>query len=199
MARKLREITEGAMYHTFSRIINKEALMRPKKIKYLMELVLKMALEKYDFELNGYALMDDHFHYLITTIAGQANISTIMQFIKSQFAQRYNEMMNRSGPVWNERFGSKIIENSEEPNYYCNWLCMYIFYNPVRKGYVENPRDYEFSCMDFYLKENYEPKLKLTLSKYFLELGVSFKERVKKFLEFETLYVEAKIKDLVPA
>ena len=163
--------------------------MRSKKMKYLMEHVIELTLKKYKFELNNYVLLDNHFHFLITTIENEATISTIMQFIKAQYAQRYNKMMDRSGPVWNERFGHTIVENADDPEFYCNWLCMYIFYNPVRKEYVTDPKKYEFSCMRFYLEENYIPKLKLTLNKYFLKLGGNFRERVDKFLEFEKLYV----------
>ena len=61
--------------------------MKRKKMKYLMEHVLNKALKKYKFLLNNYALLDNHFHFTITTIEGEATISTIMQFIKAQFAQ----------------------------------------------------------------------------------------------------------------
>ena len=190
MARQTREIIENCVYHTFSRLHNKEDLMKPKEIKHLMELVLEMALEKYKFHLNNYALLDNHFHFMMTTLAGEANISTIMQFIKSQFAQRYNKMMNRSGSVWNERFGDTIIENSEYPLFYFLWLCIYIFYNPVRKNYVSDPRNYEFSCMGFYLDEHHKPRLNLTHSKYFINLGKTFKERVAEILKFEDMYLK---------
>ena len=127
---------------------------------------------------------------MITTLEGEANISTIMQFIKSQFAQRYNKIMNRSGSVWNERFGDTIIENSPFPIFYFLWLCVYIFYNPVRKGYVSDPRNYEFSCIKFYLEEDYKPRLNLTHSKYFNNLGKTFKERAREIIKFEELYVK---------
>ena len=52
--------------------------------------------------------------------------------------------------------------------------------------------------MRFYFEEDYKPKLKITLNKYFMELGETFKERVQKLLEFEKLYVELKIKGSVP-
>src|SRR5210317_1671707 len=91
---KIREIRQGVLYHTFSRLINREPLMRAKKMKYLMEHVLNKALKKYKFELNNYALLDNHFHFLITTIEDEATIAEIMQFIKAQFAQRYNKMVN---------------------------------------------------------------------------------------------------------
>ena len=67
MARKTREIMENCVYHTFSRLHNKADLMGTKENKYLMEEVLGMALEKYNFDLNNYAILSNHVHFMITT------------------------------------------------------------------------------------------------------------------------------------
>ena len=61
MARKTREIKKNSVYHTFSRLHNKENLMRSKKIKQLMVDVLELALNKYKFHLHNYTLLDNHF------------------------------------------------------------------------------------------------------------------------------------------
>ena len=187
---RLRDQTPGCTHHTYSRIIDNKSYMKPKKNKYLMEQVVRKALKKYNFELNIYTLLDNHFHFVIRTIAGEAKISTIMQFIKSQFAQSYNKSENRTGPVWNERYGDKIIEYAEDPVAYYNWLCHYIFFNAVRKGYVTDPGNYEFSCRKFFFEEDYKPRVKLTMSEYFLKLGKTVTERIEKFLEIEKLYIE---------
>ena len=188
--KRLRDQTPGMVHHTYSRIGNNKPYMSTKKMKYLMEHVIRQAQKKYKFELNNYTLLANHFHFLITTIAGEAKISTIMQFIKSQFAQRYNKSVNRMGPVWNERYGDRIIEHAEDPVFYYNWLCHYIFFNAVRKGYVIHPGDYEFSCRGFFFEKDYKSRVKLTMSKYFLMLGQTAEERIKKFLEIEKLYIE---------
>ena len=187
---RLRDQTPGYTHHIYSRIINNKRFMKSKKMKYLMEHVIRITLKKYNFELNNYTLIDNHFHFVIKTIAGEAKISTIMQFIKSQFAQRYNKSENRMGPVWNERYGDRIIEHAEDPVFYFNWLCHYIFFNAVRKNYVLDPGEYEFSCRGFFLEKNYKPRIKLTVSEYFLRLGKNAEERIKKFLEIEKLYIK---------
>ena len=187
---RLRDQTQGYTHHTFSRIIDNNSYMKTKKMKKLMEQIIRKAQKKYTFELNCYTLLDNHFHFIIKTIAGEAKISTIMQYIKSQFAQSYNKLENRTGPVWNERYGDKIIEYAEDPVAYYNWLCHYIFFNAVRKGYVTNPNEYEFSCRGFFFDKNYEQRVELTMSKYFLKLGKTFEERIAKFLEVEKQYIE---------
>ena len=94
--------------------------------------VLNLALEKYDFELVSYSIMDNHFHFYIKTLDDGETISRIMQFIKSQFARRYNRMMDRTGPFWNERFTNLIVERTKDPVQTFWIVFLYVGYNPVR-------------------------------------------------------------------
>jgi len=144
--------------------------------------------KKYNFDLNGFAILGSHFHLIVKTLKDEANISRIMQYIKARYAEEYNKMTGRTGPFWNERFKDQIIEHADDPEYYFNYLKWYLGYNPVRAGYVNDPRKYKFSSINAYLDENYEPKVKITLHEYFLKLGKTFQERVEKFLEYEEMY-----------
>jgi putative transposase len=188
MPRKLRICLEEVTYHTMSRCIEKKTLMRHNKIKDLMIYVLNSALEKYDFDLIEYVIMDNHFHFYVKTKKNGQNISRIMQFIKSQFARQYNRMMNRTGPFWNERFSDTIIELNHDPRKLFFLILEYIGFNPVRSCYVNDPRDYKYSSYKCYFDENYKSPIKITLHQYFLELGNTFKERVMKLLEYEEIY-----------
>ncbi len=188
MPRKHRIYIPGATSHVTSRCIEKKPLMRSKKMKQLMIDVLNLALKKYYFELVGYTIMDNHFHFFIKTPIGGENISQIMQFIKSQFARRYNRMMNRTGPFWNERFSDTIIELSANPRVTFFNVLLYVGYNPVRSKYVKDPRDYPYSSINCYLDENYISPVKITLHDYFLELGSTFYERTQRLLEYEDIY-----------
>ena len=150
--------------------------------------VLKQALEKYDFELVSYSIMDNHFHFFIKITKDGETISRIMQFIKSQFARRYNRMMDRTGPFWNERFSNLIIERTADPVQAFWNVFLYVGYNPVRSKYVNDPRKYPYSGFRAYVDKEYVPPVPITLSEYFLDLGDTFEERVKKLLEYEELY-----------
>jgi REP element-mobilizing transposase RayT len=162
--------------------------MRPKKMKDLMISVLNLAIQTYQFDLVNYTIMDNHFHFYIKTLRGGESISRIMQFIKSQFAQRYNRMMDRTGPFWNERFGDTIIEFTKDPIGFFIWILWYIAFNPVRNQTVRDPRDYEYSSINCYLDENYKPPVKISLPSCFIKLGTTFKDRVKVLLEYEELF-----------
>jgi REP element-mobilizing transposase RayT len=87
--------------------------------------------------------MPDHFHALIMPKQGY-NISSVVQKVKSLFA--YNM---RKGSVWQKSFYDFIIYSEEK----CREKLNYIHANPVRKGIVKDPRDYEFSSIN-YLEKN---------------------------------------------
>jgi REP element-mobilizing transposase RayT len=190
MGRPIREQVVGATYHVYSRCINKENLMEPDEIKDLMIIVIKETQEKFDFELNEFDILDNHFHFTIRIKNTTDTISKILQRIKSVFAKRYNKLNGRSGPFWNERFGSSIIEKAKNIVGYFIYLLFYTGYNSVRKGKVKDPRDYKYSSFNCYLDKNYKCQLKITIHEYFLSLGDTFEDCVKVFLEYEKLYLK---------
>jgi putative transposase len=169
--------------------------MRPKKMKDLMISVLNLAIQTYQFDLVNYTIMNNHFHFYIKTRKEGESISRIMQFIKSQYARRYNRMMHRTGPFWNERFKDTIVEFTREPEFYFFYILIYIAYNPVRSHAVTDPRDYPYSGINCYLDEHYVSPVPITLHEYFLKLGTTFVERVKKLLEYEDLYRKRIVRD----
>lgn len=186
MSTPKRTIGPDLTYHLVSRCANRARMMKRDKMKDLLLEVVNMALSKYSFEISAYVIMDNHFHFCINTLNDSPSISRIMQFIKSQFARRYNKLMKRTGPFWNERFKDTVIEKSDDPEGLYVYINSYISYNPVRAKYVSHPRDYRYSSIHFYLDENYHPPVRLTYHKYFLNLGKTFRERAERFLGYES-------------
>jgi REP-associated tyrosine transposase len=190
MGYPIREILANHTYHTMSRCHNLKNFMKSNKMKELLVEVINDALNLYNFKLISYVIIDDHFHFLIQTTSDGETISRIMQYIKSQYARKYNKIMERKGAFWNERFKSRIVELSDDPISYLNRLLWYFGYNPVKKGLVSDPREYKFGSINSYLLNDYVSEVKITLHKYYLDLGKTFKERTKKFLEYENFYLQ---------
>ncbi|HPJ33678.1 MAG TPA: transposase [Spirochaetota bacterium] len=188
MARPLRQIVQGVTYHCFTRCHGKRDLLKSRYArKYFIE-AISMCQEKYNFELIAAETVSNHIHLVIKTLENKETISRIMQFIKARIAEKYNRATGESGPFWNERFGSSIIEEASNPEEYLLWLLWYIGYNPVRKGISRDPRESEIGFINCYLEENYCSPLKITLHDYFHRLGGSFRERAKNFLLYEDVY-----------
>jgi REP element-mobilizing transposase RayT len=188
MPRKLRNTAQGSTHHCFTRCHGKKNKLKGKYgKKYFVESV-KMCQEKYDFELVAAEIVANHIHLVIKTIKGKESVSVIMQFIKSRIAEKYNAAMNETGAFWNERFGSTIIEETDNPENYLMRLLWYISYNPVRKGLSRDPRNNDIGFINQYLNKDAQVPVKITLHEYFYKLGINFEKCVSEFLIYEEAY-----------
>jgi len=190
MSRPLRNIAQGCTHHIYSRCHGKKNLLLGKYgKKYFIESI-KECQEKYDFKLIAAEIVANHIHLIIITAMGKQTISRIVQYIKARIAEKYNRATGETGAFWNERFGSTVIEEVENPEEYLLWLLWYIGYNPVRKGLSRNPRTNEIGFINCYLDRNYAAPIKITLHDFFYNLGNTFEDCVKRFLLYEEAYLK---------
>jgi putative transposase len=69
------------------------------------------------------------------------DLSKFMQMLKRRFSAWHNKKHGRRGTLWEERFGSVLIEDSEDA---LRTMATYIDLNPVRAGMVDDPKDYRW-------------------------------------------------------
>ena len=188
MARSLRKIGQGLTHHCYTRCHGKKNLLQGRYGKKYFIDAVRMCQEKYDFELVAAEIVSNHMHLVIRTIHDKETISLIMQFIKARIAEKYNRAMKTTGSFWNERFGSAIIEESENPENYLLWLLWYIGYTPVRKGETRDQRSNNIGFINCYLLGGHDAPVRITLHPFFLKLGNDFDECVKRFLFYEEAY-----------
>lgn len=174
MSNKQRICQPEITYHVVSRCVQGKDLMDSDYWKEQLEIIVNKAMEKYNFQCNHVAILDNHFHFMIYTTREGGNISRIMQYVKSRFAMLYNRINKRIGPFWNERFTDKIVEFQEDPLRYLLWLICYIGLNPVKKGLCSEPGHYRFGGLGLYTGEKPETKIKLTRSKWFTSSMVEY-------------------------
>jgi putative transposase len=99
--------------------------------------------ERYGFLLLGFIIMPDHFHALIMPKRGYS-ISSVIQKIKSLFAYKMRNMGIRRA-LWQKSFYDFIVYSEEK----CREKLNYMYANPIRKGIVDNLRDYQFSSINY--------------------------------------------------
>lgn len=80
--------------------------------------------------------------YLATFHARMWNLSWYMKLLKQRFSQWYNRRAQRKGTLWEERFGSVIVEGRGRPMVA---VAGYIDLNPVRAAIVADPGEYRWS------------------------------------------------------
>lgn len=190
MPRELRKTGQGLTHHCFTRCHGRKNLLQGRYGRMYFIEAITMCQLKYDFELVAAEIVSNHIHLVIRTLADKETISRIMQFIKARIAEKYNRAMATIGPFWNERFGSTIIEDADDPEQYLLWLLWYIGYNPVRKGLSRDPRHNDIGFINCYLKKDYEAPVKIKLHPFFYKLGSCFSECVEKFLYYEDAYLK---------
>jgi Transposase and inactivated derivatives len=107
--------------------------------KELFLWVVARAKTKYDFRLENFCIMGNHFHFLIKPGRGES-LSAIMRWILSVFAIWYNKRHKLTGHLWGERFYSKIISGLREFLLIFN----YIDENPRRANLVDDIRQWRW-------------------------------------------------------
>ncbi|MBW2060764.1 MAG: transposase [Deltaproteobacteria bacterium] len=128
----------------------------------LLTIMREVKAEK-PYNMLGYILLDDHFHWMIQIQEKSASettrifkkkknkygkenqywISEIMQSVKLRYTYRYKKLNQLKGHVtlWQNRFWDHIVRNQEDFNNHLD----YIHYNPVKHGYVSQPLNYRWS------------------------------------------------------
>ena len=112
----------------------------------LIELLLETMhnVKKYHpFNMLGYVFLYDHFHILIQVAGG--NFSEIMHSLKPNFTKAYKQRLGLSVgdsmKFWQKRFWDHVIRDDRDFENHLH----YIHYNPVKHGYVTDPRMWKYS------------------------------------------------------
>ena len=130
--RQPRKLRDGGRYHVIARANRKEMILETAAMKDLFLETVARAKKKYDFRVDNFCIMGNHFHMIIQPMNG-AKLSAIMQWIMSVFAMRWNRIHHQIGHVWGGRFFSRLIASLPE---FLQVFC-YIDENPVKACQVE--------------------------------------------------------------
>ena len=137
--RKQRKLLDGAKYHVAARVNHRELLLEHSSAKQMFLDVLARAHAKFDFRLDNFVIMGNHFHLIIQP-TGTSTLSSIMKWILQTFAIRFNKAHGLWGHFWGSRFFSSIIPDSRE----FLRLFEYIDNNPVRAALSSKPDEWKW-------------------------------------------------------
>jgi REP element-mobilizing transposase RayT len=139
MARPLRIEYAGALYHVTSRGDGREDIYLEDKDRVVFLEVLQAVCERFNWEVHAYCLMTNHYHLLIET--PDANLSLGMRQLNGVYTQRFNNVHNRVGHVFQGRYKAILVQKES----YLLELARYIVLNPVRAQMVRSARDWPWS------------------------------------------------------
>ena len=154
MARGLKRIYGGGEFHFITcSCRDRRPFLRSAHRRDVVLQMLEEVRKKYLFSVAGYVVMPEHFHLLIGE-PKHCTPSSVMRALKQRAARKLLRDMRTNGnhecaaTFWQPRFHDFNVYSREK---YIEKL-RYIHRNPVRRGLVEKPEDWEWSSYRFYAK-----------------------------------------------
>jgi putative transposase len=139
MARPLRRDYVGAVQHVFVRG-NARSAIAVDAVDYERLLdVLGRTSARFELVCHAWCFLPNHFHLLVTSRLG--NLSRAMHWFGTCTAHSFNHRHERSGHLYQGRFGSRVVEDDA----YLLELARYLPLNPVRAGLCSSPEDWPWS------------------------------------------------------
>jgi len=127
MARPLRLEVPGGWYHVTARgNARQQVFLDDRDRQHWLQLAGSLP-ERFGLCVSAYVLMDNHFHLILQTPAGE--LSQAMHWLNTSYSIYCNLWHRRSGHVFGDRFKSVLVEGQGA------WLLelsQYVHLNPVR-------------------------------------------------------------------
>ena len=139
MARPLRIVYPGAVYHITNRGNDKKDIFKDDQDRETFLKILALVNKRYHWLCHAYCLMDNHYHLMIETPDG--NLSLGMRQLNGVYTQARNKRRNKTGHLFQGRYKAILIQKDS----HLLEVCRYVVLNPVRAKMVEKPEDWKWS------------------------------------------------------
>ncbi len=136
------------MYHVYARGNDGARVFVDSLDRRAYLLMLEIVVADLRWHCLSYCLMDNHVHLLLRT--PHADLSIGMQRIQGRYAQGWNRRHDRSGHVFQGRYGAVRMRSDSQ-------VCAaaaYIARNPVEAGLSERPDGWPWSSYRATLREH---------------------------------------------
>ncbi|MEW6441396.1 MAG: transposase [bacterium] len=103
------------------------------------------AIRKRPFVVEAMVVLPDHLHCIWNMPQNDADFSIRWMLIKRHFSAGIKAVPNdrREKPIWQRRFWEHRIRDEQDLERHMD----YVFYNPVKHGYVKRPADWEYGSL----------------------------------------------------
>ena len=133
-------LADYAFFHAYARGVDRMAISRDDADRVAWVALLERAVDRFELTIHTYCLMPNHFHLVVESELN--DLSSGMHHLNGIYAQRFNRRHERSGHLFQERFGVRAIDDET----YLYGACAYVLDNPVRAGLCESADDWPWSA-----------------------------------------------------
>ena len=144
MPRLPRKYSHSKVYHIIIKGIDDGDIFYDNEDKLVFKEKMKLTKEKFKYKIYAYCLMNNHVHMVIDV--ADDILSKAMQGLSIRYVHFFNRKYNRKGPLIQERFKSK---NVEDRRYFLE-VCRYVHRNP-EKAKIAKTNNYKWSSYSEYL------------------------------------------------
>ena len=153
-------VESNGIYFVSSTIIEWIPIFTSEKYFRIIIDSLNFCKTEKDLKLFCYVIMDNHFHLIVS----HPKLSDVMRSLKGYTADRILDELKNDNykwkfdlmkfykkkykitnyQIWQEGFHPQMISSVEV----LNQKIEYIHYNPVKRGFVNNPQDWKYSSVN---------------------------------------------------
>lgn len=130
-------LLDNSYYFITPRTYRGQRIFNSHEKKVLLISSLKAAVRKGKCELQAWVVLEDHYHFLVKCPEGKY-IPKLMNLVHGRVSYHINQIDDKRGRFVFNNYWDRIIRDQVDMNIHLN----YIYYNPVKHGYVDDPKDY---------------------------------------------------------
>ena len=104
---------------------------------------VSFTLSKKPFQIIAWVVLPDHLHAIWKLPEGDNDFSRRWQMIKSRFTRKLRETKEYHLSPWQDRFWEHEIQSEADLEAHIH----YVYFNPVKHGYVESIQDWPYSSV----------------------------------------------------
>jgi putative transposase len=145
MARLARLALGGYLHHVVQRGHNLQPIFVDAADRVFFLGLLETASRQHGVALHAYALMENHFHLLLTPPTDEA-LPRMMQTVGRSYVRYFNNRHAHRGTLWEGRYRSTVVQAQR----YAMACMVFMDLNPVRAGTVLRSGDYAWSSYGHY-------------------------------------------------
>jgi REP element-mobilizing transposase RayT len=139
MARPLRVLFRGALYHVTARGNERKRVYRDGNDYSSFYEYVGSTVERYCVVCHGFSLLGNHYHLIFETPRG--NLPEAMRHLNGCYTQWFNRRHRRCGHLFQGRYKAVLVEKEA----HLLSLVRYLARNPLQAGLCERPEDWPWA------------------------------------------------------
>ena len=153
MSNYRRSKTPGACYFFTVVTYKRQQILTLADSREILHTVIAEVKKEYPFKIDAWVLLPDHIHSIWTLPTGDYDFSKRWGLIKAHFSSQAKRLLlrpelinkskkkHRESTIWQRRFWEHEIRDQNDFNRHMD----YIYWNPVKHGYVTRVIDWPYS------------------------------------------------------